>query len=183
MSNISKMIEDNKKFVENREYERYTSSKYPQKKIAILTCMDARLTELLPAALNLKNGDIKIIKNAGALITHPFGSVIRSLIVAVYELEVEDIIVIGHYDCGMQGLDTNKLIKKMRNRGVSEETIEIINCCGIDYHDWLKGFDSAELSVLESVDMIVKHPLIPDDIGVYGFMMNPETGELTQLQQ
>ena len=62
----------NKKFVENKGYEPYLTSKYPNKKLAVLTCMDTRLTELLPAALGLKNGDAKIIKNAGGVITHPY---------------------------------------------------------------------------------------------------------------
>ena len=75
--------------------------------------MDTRLTELLPAALNFKNGDIKIIKNAGAVITHPFGSVMRSLLVAIYQLEIEEILIIGHYDCGMQGLEPSELIEKI----------------------------------------------------------------------
>lgn len=60
-------------------------------KIAIITCMDTRLTELLPQALNIKNGDAKIIKNAGGNIVHPFGSAMRSIIVAVYSLEVEEV--------------------------------------------------------------------------------------------
>ena len=181
MDNIERILEYNKKFVENREYELYSSSKYPGKKMAVISCMDTRLTELLPAALNLKNGDIKIIKNAGAVITHPFGSVMRSLIVAIYELNVEEVLVIGHYDCGMQGMDTDKLIEKIKNRGICEEKMELISYCGIDYYTWLKGFESAEESVMETVNMIVNHPLIPDDIKVYGFVINPETGELHRL--
>ena len=62
---IEQIVEYNKKFVENKGYEPYLTSKYPNKKLAVLTCMDTRLTELLPAALGLKNGDAKIIKNAG----------------------------------------------------------------------------------------------------------------------
>ena len=62
--------------------------------------MDTRLTELLPAALGIHNGDVKIIKNAGAVISHPFGSVIRSLLVAIIELGVEEVMVIAHSDCG-----------------------------------------------------------------------------------
>ena len=89
------MIEDilkyNKQFVENKGYEKYITNKYPDKKIAILSCMDTRLTELLPAALGIKNGDVKMIKNAGGIISHPFGSVIRSLMVAIYELGVKDV--------------------------------------------------------------------------------------------
>ena len=60
----------------------------PDKKIAILSCMDTRLTALLPAALGIKNGDVKMIKHAGGVISHPFGSVIRSLLVAIFELGV-----------------------------------------------------------------------------------------------
>mgnify|MGYP000028388562 CR=1 FL=1 len=59
---INEIMEYNKKFVENKAYEPYLTSKYPDKKLAILTCMDTRLIELLPAALGLKNGDAKIIK-------------------------------------------------------------------------------------------------------------------------
>lgn len=90
---INEIMEYNKKFVENKAYEPYLTSKYPDKKLAILTCMDTRLIELLPAALGLKNGDAKIIKNAGGVITHPYGSVVRSLLVAIIELGVEEVMV------------------------------------------------------------------------------------------
>ena len=56
---IEQIVEYNKKFVENKGYEPYLTSKYPNKKLAVLTCMDTRLTELLPATLGLKNGDAK----------------------------------------------------------------------------------------------------------------------------
>ena len=62
---IEELLAYNRKFVEEKRYEQYAASKYPNKKIAILTCMDTRLVELLPAALGLRNGDVKIIKNAG----------------------------------------------------------------------------------------------------------------------
>ena len=98
------MIEDilayNKRFVAEKGYEKYITNKYPDKKIAILSCMDTRLTALLPAALGIKNGDVKMIKNAGGIISHPFGSVIRSLMVAIYELGVTEVMVIAHSDCG-----------------------------------------------------------------------------------
>ena len=58
---IEQIVEYNKKFVENKGYEPYLTSKYPNKKLAVLTCMDTRLTELLPAALGLKNGDAKLL--------------------------------------------------------------------------------------------------------------------------
>ena len=70
---IDELLEYNKKFVESKKYENFKTSKYPDKKIAILTCMDTRLVELIPAALGIKNGDVKMIKNAGglAILAHP----------------------------------------------------------------------------------------------------------------
>lgn len=57
-SMVDKMLTYNQSFVENELYKQFQTSKYPDKKIAILTCMDTRLIELLPAALGIKNGDI-----------------------------------------------------------------------------------------------------------------------------
>ena len=62
---INEILKYNKEFVANKDYEKFITNKYPDKKIAILSCMDTRLTELLPAALGIKNGDVKMIKNAG----------------------------------------------------------------------------------------------------------------------
>lgn len=181
MSVIEDILKFNKSFVANRGYEQYKTNKYPNKKVAILSCMDTRLTSLLPAALNLKNDDMKIIKNAGAVVSHPFGSVMRSLMVAIYDLNVKDIMVIGHSDCGMQGQNPNALIEKMINRGIEKEKIKMINYCGVDIKNWLKGFNNVETSVKKTVKTIKEHPLIPKDVNVYGFIMNPETGALTQV--
>ena len=71
---IDEILKYNKEFVEEKKYEQYKTSKYPDKKIAIITCMDTRLTELLPAALGIRNGDVKIIKNAGGVVSHAFGT-------------------------------------------------------------------------------------------------------------
>ena len=123
---IEDVIDYNRKFVAEKNYEPYETSKYPDKKLAILTCMDTRLTELLPAALGIHNGDAKIIKNAGGVISHPYGSAVRSLLVAVLELGVEEIMVIGHTDCGVQGMDGKKMVEKLKARGIPEEHIDII---------------------------------------------------------
>ncbi len=183
MSHIEEILNFNKEFVETEKYKTFSTTKYPQKKIAILSCMDTRLTELLPAALDMKNGDIKIIKNAGALITHPFGSVMRSLLIAIYNLGVEEILVIGHHDCGMQNLESSNLLESILERGIPQETIDMINFCGIDVNKWLKGFDSAQESILETVSIIKNHPLVPSDIRVYGFIIDPETGKLDMLTE
>ena len=62
---IDEILAYNRQFVAEKGYERFITDKYPNKRIAIVTCMDTRLVELLPAALGLRNGDVKIIKNAG----------------------------------------------------------------------------------------------------------------------
>lgn len=178
---IQEMLKYNQKFVEEKQYEQYLTSKYPDKKMAILTCMDTRLTELLPAALGIKNGDVKIIKNAGGVITHPFGSVIRSLLVAIFELGVEEIMVIGHTDCGVQHINADMMIDLMKKRGVTQEQIDMMHYCGVDFENWLSGFDNVESSVHETVEMLKNHPLIPKDITIYGCVMNSVTGELTHI--
>ena len=140
--------------------------------------MDTRLIELLPAALGIKNGDAKIIKNAGGVVSNPFGSVIRSLLVAIIELGVEEVMVIGHTDCGVQHIDSDMMIKHMLEHGVPQDHIDLMKYCGIDFEKWLAGFDTVEDSVRETVDTIRNHPLIPDNIQISGFVMDSYTGEL-----
>jgi len=178
---LEELLKFNRDFVEKKQYEKFISSKFPNKKVAILSCMDTRLTELLPSALGLKNGDVKMIKNAGAMISSPFGSVMRSLIISVYDLEVDEILVIGHHDCGMQNLDSKSMLKKMKSRNISDDSINLLKYCGVDFDVWLKGFDCVEDSVKATVESILNHPLIPKDISVYGLIMNPTTGEITPV--
>ena len=97
---IDEILQYNQQFVAAKGYEKYITSKYPDKHLAVLSCMDTRLTELLPAALGLKNGDAKFIKNAGGLVISPFDSAMRSLIVAIFELGVNEIMVVAHSECG-----------------------------------------------------------------------------------
>src|SRR5690554_4948729 len=112
MSIIPGLLEFNKKFVEEKQYEAYMTDKFPDKKVAVLTCMDTRLVELIVKALGFKNGDAKFIKNAGAILTQPFGSAMRSILIAVYELGAREVLVIGHHGCGMTNLDAKGMINK-----------------------------------------------------------------------
>ena len=178
---IDEILKHNREFVASRGYERFITSKYPDKKIAIVTCMDTRLIELLPAALGIKNGDVKIIKNAGATITNPFDSTMRSLLVAVYELGVNEIMVIGHSGCGVQGMNAADMLRIMRERGVSREHIDLMRHCGIDLDSWLHGFDDSAEAIRETVDLISHHPLMVEDVNVAGYIMNSETGLLTPI--
>ena len=183
MEEIKKILAYNKQFVEEKRYEQYSASKFPNKKLAIVTCMDTRLVELLPAALGLKNGDVKMIKNAGGVVTSPFGSVIRSLLVAIIELGVTDIMVIGHTDCGVQHIDSEMMIHHMKERGITQESIDLMKYCGIDFEKWLAGFDTVEQSVTDTVHTIRNHPLIPSDIRIGGYVIDTYTGALQVVCQ
>jgi carbonic anhydrase len=129
----------------------------------------------------LRNGDAKVIKNAGAIVSHPFGSVMRSMIVAVYELMAAEIAVVGHYGCGMTEMGSERVLQKAAARGVSRATIETLEHAGIDLESWLRGFKSPEEGVRQSVEIIRKHPLLPRDIPVHGLMICPDTGRLDLL--
>lgn len=179
---IDEILKFNQEFVANKDYEKYITTKYPDKKIAILSCMDTRLTELLPAALGIKNGDVKMIKNAGGIISHPFGSVIRSLLVAIYELGVTEVMVIAHSDCGACHMSSEQMISHMKARGIKQETIDMIRFCGVDFESWLYGFGDTEKSVRQTVDAILNHPLIPHDIRVSGYIIDSVTGKLTPVE-
>lgn len=178
INRLEEIIDFNKAFVENKEYEQYKTTKTPKKKMVILSCMDTRLTELLPKAMNIKNGDAKIIKDAGATVVHQYGSVMRSIIVAIYEFGAEDVFIVAHKHCGMCNLNTKNLVSKMVNRGIKEDTLSSLENNGVDVEKWLHGFETVEESVKESVMMIKNHPLIPKEIKIHGLIMDPETGEI-----
>lgn len=178
---IDEILKHNREFVAKKEYEKFVTSKYPDKRIAIVTCMDTRLVELLPAALGIKNGDVKIIKNAGGTIVNPFDSTMRSLLVAVYELGVNEIMVIGHTGCGVQGMNAREMLHLMRERGIDDEHISLMRHCGIDLDSWLHGFENTEDAVHETVDLIANHPLMAADVRIAGYIMDSTTGALNPL--
>ncbi|WP_219837550.1 carbonic anhydrase [Paenibacillus sp. R14(2021)] len=178
MSTIKDMLAFNEQFVENLDYEKYVTDKFPEKRMVIVTCMDTRLTELLPKALNLRNGDAKIIKNAGAIVTQPFGNIMRSILVAVYELGAKEVAVIGHYECGMTGLNPDLVMKHMLESGVTEETLRTLRNSGMHLERWLTGFDNVQDSVERSVGIIKNHPLLPSNTPVHGLIIDPTTGKL-----
>jgi carbonic anhydrase len=178
MSLVSDILSFNQSFVDNREYEAYRTDRFPEKRLVIVTCMDTRLVELLPRAMNFRNGDVKIVKNAGAVVSHPFGSAMRSVLVAVYDLHAEEIAVVGHHGCGMAGLSCGHILEKARQRGVSDDVIHTLRAAGIDLEQWLTGFDQPEDGVRQSVQVIRQHPLLPKGVPVHGMMISPETGKL-----
>ena len=178
---INQILQFNREFVASKGYEQYVTDKYPDKKLAVLSCMDTRLTQLLPAALGLKNGDAKIIKNAGGLVISAFDSAMRSLIVAIYELHVREMMVVAHSHCGACHMSYAHFHDEMLARGVTDHTLDTIRKCGIDLNAWLEGFKDTPESVRKTVATIQTHPLVPKDIIVRGFIIDSETGELEEI--
>ena len=170
-STIDQILEHNARFVEEREYEQFKTDKYPDKKLAVVSCMDTRLTALLMAALGLKNAEV----------SHPFGSVMRSLLIAVCELGVEDIMIVAHTNCGAQHMSGEGMISDMLRLGVSADHIKMAHHCGIDFDQWLAGFGDTEEAVRKSVDVVRNHPVMPPHVRVAGFIMDSETGELLRV--
>jgi carbonic anhydrase len=181
VSILSEILTHNADFVQRREYEPFLTDRFPDKRLVVLTCMDTRLVELLPRAMNIRNGDAKVIKNAGAIVSHPFGSVMRSVLVAVYELMAAEVAVVGHYGCGMTGLSCARVLQKAVDRGVAPQTLETLERSGINLKQWLTGFESPEDGVRESVAIIRHHPLLPRNVPVHGLMIDPKTGRLDVL--
>lgn len=181
MNKVDRILSHNRSFVRRKDYKAFVTDRFPDKRMVILTCMDTRLTELLPKALNLRNGDAKIIKNAGAIVSHPFGSVMRSILVAVYNLKADTILVIGHHNCGMTGLKAGTILKQASKRGVRKKDIESISRLGVNLEDWLTGFCNVRTGVKQSITIIKSHPLLPPKVKVYGFIIHPKTGKLEKI--
>jgi carbonic anhydrase len=176
---LYQILEDNEQFVANGSYETFQTDKFPDKRIVILTCMDTRLVGLLEKAMGITQGDVKMIKVAGAQVHHPFGSVMHSILIAIHMLEADEVVVIAHHDCGMQSVDKGAFTEKMQQRGISDRTISLIEHAGIDLDRWLETFDNVYDNVKNTVSVIRSHPFLEEaSIPVHGLVVDPATGRL-----
>lgn len=180
---IEEMLAYNEQFVANKNYEEFLTNSIPNKKMVVFTCMESRLVELLPKALNIQNGDAKMVKNAGAIIRKSFDSIIKSILVAIYNLKAEEVVVIGHHDCGMSCVNTHDLIEKMKQNGIQEDTFKALDYAGIDLHKEFHGFDTVEESIQQSVQIIRNHPLLPKHVKVHGLVIDPTTGKVDVISK
>lgn len=131
--------------------------------------------ELLSAALGQQNGDANIIKNTGAVIDNPYGDIVRSLLIAIFSLKVTKVLIVGHTDCGVEGLKSERILAQMAERGVHP------NKCDIDISTWRTGFTDVYDSVRHSVRLLRQHPLIPSDVEIEGSVMDVATGEVHMI--
>ncbi|WP_425059264.1 hypothetical protein SCACP_39450 [Sporomusa carbonis] len=182
MSVLEQMLMVNKSFVANtlltHEQTGVNVGKLPKRNLAVFTCMDTRLVDFLEPALGLRREDAVVIKNAGNSVTGPFEATIRSLVIAIYELGVQEIIVIGHEDCGVAHSSADLVINKMLARGISRDAIKMIKD---DLEVWLDTFHHPHDNVRQVVEKIKNNPLIPADVPIHGLMFDPHTGEVSVL--
>ena len=178
---VSEILANNRAFVGKCVAGERPESGCPARQLAIVTCMDARLTELLPQALGIHDGDAVIIQVAGATIVDPYGEAMRSLIIAIAELGVTDIMVIGHTDCGTCGMEANHLLAALEHVGVPHDAVEGELAREPRAREVLTGFNNLEDEVARSVRTIRSHPLVPESVKVAGFTIDVVTGALSPV--
>lgn len=137
----------------------------PARRVAVLTCMDARID---PAKiLGLKEGDAHVIRNAGGRAS---GDALRSLVISEQLLGTGEIVVIHHTDCGMLTF-TNDALRAQLRESFDEQA---------DHIDFLPFTDVAQ-SVRDDVNAIRNDAFIPDEIDISGFIYHVESGRLERV--
>ncbi len=156
----------------------------PAKRLAILTCMDARLD---PAKFaGLAEGDAHVIRNAGGRASD---DAIRSLVISYKLLGTREFFVIHHTECGMQFF-TNDVMSGLLASSLetAELTAQGFRDVGKgpgsregNYIEWLT-FKDPKQAVLDDVARIRTHPLIPKSIPVYGYVYDVKSGKLVEVE-
>jgi carbonic anhydrase len=137
----------------------------PARKVAIVTCMDARIHP--EKALGLAIGDAHMIRNAGGRVSD---DALRSLVISSRLLGTNEFAVIHHTDCGMLTFTNDDLRSKLR-----EETGE-----DASHVDFLP-FPDLEQSVRDDVAAILASPYIDDSIPVSGYIYDVRSGSVDQV--
>lgn len=138
----------------------------PSRKLAIIACMDARVT--VEDLAGLKTGDAHIIRNAGGIVTE---DALRSLIISHHLLGTQEFIIINHTDCGMLTFKDEELRKNLeQSTGTATE---------IPAH--FHAFSDLEENVRNQVRKVKSHPWVPKDIAVRGFIFDVKTGRLNEV--
>src|SRR6266581_8508785 len=108
MSVIDEVLAANEIYSRTHELRKLTPR--PQRKLAILTCMDTRLSI---RTMGLKTGDAHIIRNAGGIVTD---DTLRSLVISHHLLGTEEFMIINHTDCGLMHSTEHELRTRIQNR-------------------------------------------------------------------
>jgi carbonic anhydrase len=137
----------------------------PRTKVAVLTCMDARLNPY--ALLGLREGDAHVIRNAGGVVSD---DAIRSLALSQHLLGTEEIVLIHHTGCGMLGDEEEIAARLEREAGRRP--------------DWpLHAFDDLELDLRDGMERLEASPFIAHKDRIRGFVFEVESGRLREVER
>jgi len=139
----------------------------PSRKLAVLACMDARLT--VEHFLGLKTGQAHIIRNAGGLVTD---DALRSLIISTRLLGTRTIFVIEHTDCGMLTFQDEQLRQQLKSETGQETS-----------HLHFHAFTDLEENLRAQLRRIRESPFLPRDIELHGFIYDVRTGRLREIRE
>jgi carbonic anhydrase len=138
----------------------------PSRRVAIVTCMDARLD--FAAALGLRTGEAHFLRNAGGVITD---DVIRSLAISQRRLGTTEVMLIHHTECGMQSLSDDEFRAELqRDAGVAPAFA-------------IGSFSDVEADVRESILRVRHCAFIPHREAVRGFIYDLSSHELREVQE
>lgn len=160
---LKEVLHANERYAEG--FDRSKLAIPPAKHLAVLACMDARLT--VPDFLGLRTGDAHIIRNAGGIATE---DAIRSLIISAKLLGTKEFVVVNHTDCGMLTFKDQELQQRL-----TKETG--VNAAKINFH----AFGDLEENVRTQVARIRSSPFLPKEIPVTGFVYDVRTGKLGRV--
>lgn len=157
----------------------------PARRLAILTCMDARLDPAKFAGLS--EGDAHVIRNAGGRAS---GDAIRSLVISHKLLGTREWLVIHHTDCGMETF-TDEIMRGLLAKSLETATLESggwrdtgrgPGSTEAEFVDWLTIRDQAA-SVLADVRRIRAHPLVAPSVSIFGYLFDVRTGRLAEVPE
>jgi carbonic anhydrase len=162
MSTTDELLHANAEYA--KKFDRGDLPMPPARRVAILTCMDARI---IPSrAFGLEEGDAHVIRNAGGRAR----DALRSLVISQRLLGTNEIVVIHHTDCGMLTFSNRDLHAKVKqDLGADSSNIDFL------------PFTDVEESVREDVAFLLSSPLIPANIEIRGFVYDVRTGRLNQV--
>ncbi len=155
----------------------------PGRHFAILTCMDARLDPAKYAGL--AEGDAHVIRNAGGRASD---DAIRSLVISYKLLGTREWFVIHHTDCGMETF-TDEIMRDLLASSLKTASIDASGWHDSgdgpgstegQFIDWLTIKDQAT-SVTADVQRIRNHPLVPQNIPIYGYIYDVRSGTLVEV--
>jgi len=141
--------------------------KPPAPRIAIVTCADPRLTNIVQM-LGLADGDADVIRNFGTVIDE---DAIRSLVLSTHLLGSKEIMIINHTDCGMLRFTDGEMEDRLR-----QETGRAAIAPARFY-----SFTDPEANTKEQIQKARSHPWISPDVPVRGFVFDVKTGRLTEV--